>query len=109
MPEGVFNPAIHLYDQRTLYDELDDAGVGWQIYYGDFAQSLLLTHQLGKLSHYRKLDRFASDAQAGDLPAYVFIVIIKATMVIIEQRLACSVLNTDAISASPRMMSCGGC
>ena len=73
MPEGIFNPAIHLYDQRTLYDELDDAGVDWRIDYGDFAQSLLLTHQLGKLSHYRRLDRFASDIRASDLPAYVFI------------------------------------
>jgi phospholipase C len=73
MPEGIFNPAIHLYDQRTMYDELDGAGVDWRIYYGDFAQSLLLTHQLGKLNHYRRLDRFASDIRASDLPAYVFI------------------------------------
>jgi phospholipase C len=73
MPEGVFNPAIHLYDQRTLYDELDAARVDWRIYHGDFPQSLLMVHQLDKLDHYRKFENWAADVQAGDLPAYVFI------------------------------------
>jgi phospholipase C len=73
MPEGVFNPALHLYNQRTLYDELDDSGVDWRIYYSDFPQSLLLTHQLDKLNHYRKFDQWAADVKAGDLPPYVFI------------------------------------
>jgi phospholipase C len=73
MPEGVFNPNLHWYDQRTLYDELDDARIDWRIYHGDFPQSLLLVHQLDKLDHYRKFDQWASDVQAGDLPPYVFI------------------------------------
>lgn len=73
MPEGVFNPAIHVYDQETLYDELDAAGVDWRIYHGDFPQSLLMVHQLDKLDHYRTFDHWAADVQAGDLPAYVFI------------------------------------
>ena len=47
--------------------------VDWRIYYGDFPQSLLMVHQLDKLDHYRKFDRWAADVQAGDLPAYVFI------------------------------------
>jgi phospholipase C len=73
MPEGVFNPNLHWYDQRTLYDELDDARIDWRIYHGDFPQSLLLVHQLDKLDHYRKFDQWASDVQVGDLPPYVFI------------------------------------
>jgi phospholipase C len=73
MPEGIFNPSLHLYDQRTLYDELDDANVDWRIYYGDFPQSLLMTHQLDKLGHYRKFDQWAADVGAGNLPPYVFI------------------------------------
>jgi phospholipase C len=75
MPEGVFNPAIHLYDQRSLYHELNDAGVEWRIYHGDFPQSLLMVHQLepGNLNRYRKFDQWATDVQNGDLPAYVFI------------------------------------
>jgi phospholipase C len=73
MPEGVFNPGLHWYDQRTLYDELDDAQVDWRIYHGDFPQSLLMVHQWDKLDHYRKFDQWTADVQAGDLPAYVFI------------------------------------
>jgi phospholipase C len=73
MPEGVFNPGLHLYNQRTLYDELDDAGIGWRIYHADFPQSLLMTRQLGKLDHYRKFDQWKADVQAGNLPPYVFI------------------------------------
>ena len=71
MPAGVFDPGIHLYNQRTLYDELDGAHVDWRIYHGDFPQSLLLTHQWGKTNHYRKFDQWAADVQSGDLPDYV--------------------------------------
>jgi phospholipase C len=73
MPAGVFTPALHLYDQRTLYDEFQAAGVGWRIYYGDVPQSLVLTHQLGYAAHYRSFARWEADVAAGDLPAYVFI------------------------------------
>lgn len=73
MPEGAFSPGLHLYDQRTLYDELQDAKVDWRIYYGDFPQSLVMTHQLGYAAHYRRFGRWAEDVAAGDLPPYVFI------------------------------------
>ncbi len=73
MPEGVFNPGLHKYDQTTLYDELDRAGVDWRIYHGDFPQSLLLLHQWSKLDHYRDFDQWAVDVRNGDLPPYVFI------------------------------------
>jgi phospholipase C len=29
-PGGLFSPRLHLYDQRTLYDELSEAGVPWR-------------------------------------------------------------------------------
>jgi phospholipase C len=73
MPEGVFNPNLHIYDQRTLYDELQQAGISWRFYYGDIPQSLVLTHQLSYLDLYRKWDRWEPDLAAGDLPDYVFI------------------------------------
>ena len=73
MPEGVFNPGLHLYNQRTLYDELNDAQVDWRIYHGDFPQSLLLEHQLANLMHYRRFSSWETDARNGDLPPYVFI------------------------------------
>jgi phospholipase C len=73
MPEGVFAPGLHLYNQPTLYDQLDAAHVNWRIYHGDFPQSLLMIRQWDKLNHYRKFDQWATDVQAGDLPSYVFI------------------------------------
>ncbi len=73
MPEGIFNPAIHIYDQNTLYDALDAAGIDWRIYHGDFSQSLLMLHQLEKLGHYSKFANFAADAANNRLPPYVFI------------------------------------
>ncbi|MGH7057575.1 MAG: alkaline phosphatase family protein [Acetobacteraceae bacterium] len=75
MPEGIFHPGLHLYDQRTLYDELADAGVGFRIYYGDFPQSLVLTHQLepDRLRCYRPFRHFDHDVAAHDFPPFVFI------------------------------------
>lgn len=74
-PSGLFHPDLHLYDQRTLYDELNAASVEWRIYYGDFPQSLAFTHQLeaANLARYRRLARFAADVAAADLPPFVFI------------------------------------
>ena len=75
MPEGVFEPGIHLYDQTTIYDLLGNAGISWAIYYGDFPQSLVLTHQLDHLDHYHKMDQFFADAAGaeGNFPQYSFI------------------------------------
>jgi phospholipase C len=75
MPEGVFQPAIHLYDQTTVYELLGKAGISWSIYYGDFPQSLVMTHQLKHLDHYHKMDQFFADAAGaeGAFPQYSFI------------------------------------
>ena len=72
-PGSLFSSKLHLYDERTLYDELTDAGVAWRIYYGDVPQSLVLTHQLLHLGKYRKFEHWRDDIAAGDLPAYTFI------------------------------------
>jgi phospholipase C len=75
MPSGFFHPAIHLYDQPTVYQRLEEQNVTWRIYYGDVPQSLLMVEQLKFLTHYRKMSRFAADAAgpAVDFPQYVFI------------------------------------
>ncbi len=75
MPEGVFEPAIHLYNQTTVYELLGKAGISWAIYYGDFPQSLVMTHQLEHLDHYHKMDKFLADAAGAeaDFPQYSFI------------------------------------
>jgi phospholipase C len=67
---------IHAYDQTTVYDLLSAANINWRIYYGDIAQSLLLTHQLQHPGHYHRFDDdFLHDASgsADQFPAYTFI------------------------------------
>ena len=77
MPSGqldgtIFN--IHLYDQETVYDRLQQAGRSWKIYYGDVPQSLVLVHQWSHPLNYRHMSEFYSDARnAASFPAYVFI------------------------------------
>ncbi|HXB74248.1 MAG TPA: alkaline phosphatase family protein [Candidatus Acidoferrales bacterium] len=75
MPNGFFQPAIHLYDQPTIYQRLSQRGVSWEIYYGDVPQSLILLEQLKLAAHYHHLDDFVTAAgrPAQNFPAYVFI------------------------------------
>jgi phospholipase C len=75
MPEGIFQPGIHIYDQTTVYELLGQAGISWAIYYGDFPQSLVMLHQLEHLDHYHKMDRFFADAAGEEtaFPQYSFI------------------------------------
>src|SRR3954447_19071755 len=72
-PGSLFNPDLHIYNERTLYDELTDADVSWRIYYGDVPQSLVLTHQWRHLFNYRAFRHWDDDVKARDLPAYSFI------------------------------------
>lgn len=75
MPRGFRH--WHLYDQTTVFDRLNEAGVPWKVYHGDFPLSLLLTHQLRpkNLRHYERMDAFHRAAQgpATDFPAFAFI------------------------------------
>ncbi len=72
-PNSLFSAKLHLYDERTLYDEFTDADVAWRIYFGDVPQSLVLAHQFTHLRNYRHFGHFAVDVAADDLPAYTFI------------------------------------
>lgn len=72
-PSGLFNSHLHSYNERTLYDELGDAGVPWRIYFGDVPQSLVMTRQWHHLDQYRAFRHWEEDVAAGDLPAYSFI------------------------------------
>lgn len=75
MPEGIFHPAFHIYDQTTVFDRLHERNIPWRIYYGDVPQSLVLTHLLQFPLNYRPMDRFQQDAAAAasEFPSYVFI------------------------------------
>lgn len=74
MPEG-FDPNFHVYDQPTVYQRLQERSVPWRIYYQDFAQSLLLSHQWRYKTNYTRLEQFFQDAAGDpvDFPAYCFI------------------------------------
>jgi phospholipase C len=75
MPEGIFHPNLHLYDQETVYDRLNDAGKSWAIYYGDVPQTLTMTHMLSQPSHFHKMDQFFKDASGPEtsFPRYSFV------------------------------------
>jgi len=63
MPSGFFDPAIHLYDQPTVFQRLSESekNISWRIYYGDGPQSLLMIEQLRFPTHYRRMDHFKAD------------------------------------------------
>jgi phospholipase C len=75
MPNGVFEPNLHLYDQPTVYQRLSEKNIDWAIYYGDFPQSLVMTEQTLHLDRYHRMDQFFQDANGpeSEFPQYAFI------------------------------------
>jgi phospholipase C len=74
MPEGILHPAVHLYNQPTVFRRLSEQQIRWRIYYGDVPQSLVMTDQLLYPQSYSTMDHFAKDTQqAKSFPQYVFI------------------------------------
>ncbi|HEY4378845.1 MAG TPA: alkaline phosphatase family protein [Acidobacteriaceae bacterium] len=75
MPEGIFHPNLHWYNQDTVYDRLDTAGKSWAIYYGDVPQTLTMTHMLGHPTHFHTMGKFFTDASGPEaaFPQYSFI------------------------------------
>ncbi len=75
MPNGFFHPAIHCYDQPTVYQRLSERGKSWKIYFGDIPQSLTMLEQLKHKGNYHHLETFFSDASgsAPAFPEYAFI------------------------------------
>jgi phospholipase C len=75
MPSGFLHPAIHCYNQPTVFQRLSERGVSWKIYYGDVPQSLLMLEQLKYPTRYHQLDSFAADAAgaAQGFPQYTFL------------------------------------
>ena len=59
---------------RTIYQNLQDAGLSWKIYYHDMSQAFyfrdLLAYQKTNFSHFSDFD---SDVKTGTLPGYSFI------------------------------------
>jgi phospholipase C len=66
-----------LYDQRTIYDELNARDKTWRIYFHDIAQTLVLARQWQSQNrpNYAHIDRFEADVAGPvtNFPAFVFI------------------------------------
>ncbi len=75
MPNGVFHPNLHLYDQPTVYQRLSEQNIDWAIYYGDFPQSIAMTQQWQHLDRYHPMAQFfaAASGSAAAFPQYSFI------------------------------------
>lgn len=62
LPDGTF------YSARTLYDQLDEAGLSWSYYYSD-APFIAVLGDIVMRDEVRQIDEFYADAAAGTLPA----------------------------------------
>ena len=73
---GHFDPAIHNYDQPTIFERLSEASpqVDWRIYFHDFSQTALLTRQRHYAANYRYIHSFYDDCKnAATFPQYAFL------------------------------------
>jgi phospholipase C len=73
--DGQVDNRLRDYEMRTIYDNLQDAGVPWHIYFHDFPQALALARL--RRSAWRKgfqlFADFLADARNAQLPGYSFI------------------------------------
>lgn len=77
MPEGIFQPNLHRYDQPSVFRRIQEAGRSHRIYFGDFPLALLLADQrrLSAVLRFRPLDDFFVDAAGAesDFPDFAFL------------------------------------
>jgi phospholipase C len=77
MPQGIFHPNLHRYNQPSVFRRLREAGRSWRVYHGDFPLALLLEDQRTQISgqHYFGMDWFAEHAAgaADEFPDFAFI------------------------------------
>lgn len=75
MPDGIAKLALHIYNQDTIFNQLDLLGKSWAIYHGDFPQTLLLTKLWRHPLHFHMLNSFFKDAAGDeeDFPAFAFL------------------------------------
>src|SRR5207244_1801173 len=64
MPEGLFYPNLHRYDQPSVFRRIREAGRSHRIYFGDFPLALLLADQRRPSARLRfsPLEDFFDDA-----------------------------------------------
>jgi phospholipase C len=69
----IVDSARHNYRMKTIFDNLEENGFSWNIYYGDVPQSIILEHHWRSLDHFKRFEKFHIDLEKGDLAAYTFI------------------------------------
>jgi phospholipase C len=62
-----------LFPQRTIFDQVEDAGGQWRVYYNDTPWELFLNTLAHNPQHLKPLDQFFEDAASGKLPHFAFI------------------------------------
>lgn len=77
MPQGIFQPNLHNYDQPSLFRRLEEAKRSLRIYFGDFPLALLFTDRRRPSAALRftQLDSFFTDASGPEpsFPDFAFI------------------------------------
>ena len=77
MPQGIFHPNLHNYNQPSVFRRLKEAGKTYRIYYGDFPLALLLTdcRTVSAAQRISTFDVFLEDAKGAeaDFPDFAFI------------------------------------
>ncbi len=69
-----FDPAVHDYDEPTVFERLSEAGKTWRIYFSDFSQTILMVRQEAYAPNYRYMTSFALDCRdAESFSQYAFI------------------------------------
>ncbi|KAL0089394.1 phosphatidylglycerol specific phospholipase C [Phycomyces blakesleeanus] len=61
------------YSQKTIYNNLDDAGIEWKNYYEEVPSLIVFTKLRAKLNRFKNWSTFKSDAASGNLPPVSFL------------------------------------
>jgi phospholipase C len=62
-----------LFPQKTIFDQVDEAGGSWAVYYVDTPWELFMQSLANKPQNVRTMDSFRAAAESGTLPTYSFI------------------------------------
>jgi len=68
-----FPTAADQFDQRTIFELLDEAGVTWKIYYTDLPFALIFSYVRARPQNVAPLSQYYADAAADALPQVTFV------------------------------------
>ena len=61
------------YHQRTIYNDLEDAGLDWAVYFSDFPIVTFLSKTRDYPLRFKQFQEFIHDAKEGKLPQFSFL------------------------------------